>query len=303
MTLLHMLSAAAALLSVTNVALAADVCNGHAELCNIPYSNVTFVGAHDSPFSSVDGNLPSDNQDLSVADILKLGIRYLQGQTHKNVAGDFDLCHTNCLLLDAGTVVNFLGTVKTFLDSNPNEVVSILLTNGDNLDVSVFGSAFQNASIVDYAYVPPSNPLPIGSWPTLGDLIDSGKRLVVFLDYGADATKVPYILDEFAYYFETPFDVTNSSDFDACPINRPPNASPDGRMYIVNHFLDMDIFSIDVPNKGAAGTTNAAQGDGSIGEQAAVCEGLYGRAPNAIFLDWVDIGDAIKAQNELNGLS
>ena len=31
-----------------SLALAADVCNGHAELCSKSYSDVTFLGAHDS---------------------------------------------------------------------------------------------------------------------------------------------------------------------------------------------------------------------------------------------------------------
>lgn len=34
-------------------------------------------------------------------------------------------------------------------------------------------------------------------WPTLGQLIDSGKRVIVFLDSGADVSSVPFILPEF----------------------------------------------------------------------------------------------------------
>ena len=34
-------------------------------------------------------------------------------------------------------------------------------------------------------------------WPTLGDMIDSGKRVVAFLDYGANTTQVDFILPEF----------------------------------------------------------------------------------------------------------
>lgn len=157
---------------------AADVCNGKAEYCSRIYSNVTFVGAHDSAFV---GSEVSDNQDISLTDQLNLGIRYLQGQTHKNALGDLEMCHTSCFLLDAGSLESYLGTVKSWLDSNANEVVSMLLTNGDSLDVSEFDTAFKNAGMDSYAFVPSSNPLPIGSWPTLSDMIDSGKRLVVFL--------------------------------------------------------------------------------------------------------------------------
>jgi len=34
-------------------------------------------------------------------------------------------------------------------------------------------------------------------WPTLGQMIDSGKRVVVFMDSGADNGGVDYILPEF----------------------------------------------------------------------------------------------------------
>lgn len=111
---------------------------------------------------------------------------------------------------------------------------------------------------------------------------------------------VPYILDEFAYYFETPFDVTNAS-FPDCSINRPPGASADGRMYIVNHFLDVDVLGALIPDRDAADTTNAATGNGSIGAQAALCESLYHRPPNVVLVDFTDKGDIFAAQDALNG--
>ena len=34
-------------------------------------------------------------------------------------------------------------------------------------------------------------------WPTLDEMIDSGQRVVIFLDYGANKTQVDFILPEF----------------------------------------------------------------------------------------------------------
>lgn len=48
-----------------------------------------------------------------------------------------------------------------------------------------------------YIYVPPNVPMKYSDWPTLGEMIDSGKRVVMFLDAGADTTKVDFILPEF----------------------------------------------------------------------------------------------------------
>ncbi|KAJ5921702.1 hypothetical protein N7454_009176 [Penicillium verhagenii] len=287
--------------TTTTAATAAITCNGRTEYCTRSYSNITFIGSHDSAFV---GSLPQQNQNINITAQLDMGIRYLQAQTHKSLLDDsvLELCHTSCLLEDAGSLEAYLATIKGWLDDNPNEVVTVLLTNGDSLDISIFGSTFVSAGIDTYAFVPSYEPLAYADWPTLGDLIDSGKRLVAFLDYGANKSKVDYILDEFAYYFETPYDVTDST-FSNCSIDRPAGASASGRMYLVNHYLDLDIFGIDIPAREAATTTNAATGDGSLGAQATECEALWDHVPNVMLADFVDKGQVIEAQNDLNGFT
>lgn len=164
---------------------AQTTCNGRAEYCSRKYSSVSLIGAHDSPFV---GPLPQQNQNLDVTAQLNFGIRLLQGQTHQHENGNLELCHTSCLLEDAGTLESFLVTVKTWMDSHPNEVVTLLLTNGDSLPVSRFDEAFTSSGIKPYAFVPASNPnvLAIDAWPTLQELIDRGTRLVVFLGKHAE---------------------------------------------------------------------------------------------------------------------
>lgn len=73
-------------------------------------------------------------------------------------------------------------------------------------------------------------------------------------------------------------------------------------MYIVNHFLDLNIAGIDIPDDAADNTTNAATGTGSVGAQADLCIRLYGRAPVGVFVDYFEKGDVFAAQNALNGL-
>ena len=275
--------------------LAQTLCNGHAELCSRSYSNITSIGTHDSAFV---GELPQDNQDVSLEAQLDAGIRFLQAQTHKNLLGTLQLCHTSCFEEDAGDLETYLSTVKSWLDANPNEVLTILLVNGDNVPVSMFDDAYTSSGLKSYAYTPPTSPLAIDAWPTLQEMITAGTRLVAFLDAGANPS-VPYILDEFTYFFETPYDTTDPS-FPECTLDRPPGATPDGRMYIVNHFLDLDIAGIDIPDRMALNTTNAATGVGSIGAQADLCIGLYGRAPWGVLVDFFDQGNVFAAQNTLN---
>jgi hypothetical protein len=151
-------------------------CNGNAALCSRAYSNVTLIGTHDSAFVGI---LPTDNQLDSVTQQLDAGIRFLQAQTHVE-SGVLELCHTSCAELDAGPVTDYLSTIKTWMDGNPNQVVTLLLTNGDSVDVSEFGAAMTTSGLSSYAYTPPGQ-LSMSEWPTLQELIDDGTPLVMFL--------------------------------------------------------------------------------------------------------------------------
>jgi len=62
-------------------------------------------------------------------------------------------------------------------------------------------------------------------------------------------------------------------------------------MMIVNHFLDLNIFGILIPDKAADAKTNAATGTGSIGAQADLCIRTWGRSPNFILVDDFNIGN------------
>ena len=125
--------------------------------------------------------------------------------------------------------------------------------------------------------------------------------LLTSLDYGANTDTFPYILDEFAYFFETPFDTTDPN-FAECTLDRPAGASPDGRMYIVSHFLDVNVLGILIPDKGADQTTNVAIGTGSIGAQVGLFETTYERKPKGVLVDDFDKGNVFTAQNSMNGL-
>jgi hypothetical protein len=58
-------------------------------------------------------------------------------------------------------------------------------------------------------------------------------------------------------------------------------------MYIVNHFLDLQIGSILIPDDPADSTTNSAS---SIEAQANLCNGMYGRMPNGVLVDYFNVG-------------
>jgi len=281
----------------------ASVCNGNAELCSRSYGNVSFVGAHDS-YAVGFTNLAA-NQDYNVTQQLTDGVRLLQNQALNN-SGTIELCHTNCLLYDGGTLENYLTTVKTWMDVNTQDVVTILLVNIDDQPAALFGQVFQSVGLDQIAYVPENNTVPFNQWPTLGEMIDSGKRLVVFMDFEANDTNYPYIIPEFLNVWETAFDVTDPSF--SCAVNRT-QGDASQQMYLINHFLDSNqeiLGSIGslAPDKGALNVTNAASGPGSLGQQASDCTSEYGRPPNFLLVDFYEYGNGsvFDVAASLNGI-
>jgi len=261
----------------------ATTCNGSSDLCSRSFGNVTFVGAHDS--YAVGVNNLATNQDYNITQQLNDGIRMLQMQAH-NLSGVIQLCHTSCSLYNGGPLSTYLGTVKTWLDANPNEVLSLLIVNSDNFPPTEYDSVFKGAGLDTMSYAPPSASIPATEWPTLGNLIDSGKRLITFMDSSADFNSVPYIIDEFTNIWETPYDVTTTFD---CSVNRTKGDSST-QMYLINHFLDTLLLGQPVPDPSQANQTNAVSGTNSLGEQFDLCASQYGRNPNFMLVDFYEYG-------------
>ncbi|CDO75487.1 hypothetical protein BN946_scf184935.g23 [Trametes cinnabarina] len=263
----------------------ATTCNGHPELCDRSFGNVTFVGTHDS--YAVGTNNLAVNQDYNITQQLNDGVRMLQSQAHLS-NGVIHLCHTSCTLYDGGSLQDYLTEVKTWMDANPNDVVSLLIVNSDNVAPTEYDSVFKTVGLDTLAYAPESASLAASAWPTLGSLIDSGKRLVVFLTTKADFNSVPYLIDEFTNIWETAFDVTDTT-FD-CNVNRT-NGDSGTQMYLINHFLDKLVVGLPAPDPDHADTTNAVSGVGSLGQQVQTCAAQYGRNPNFMLVDFYEYGN------------
>ncbi|KAI6136450.1 PLC-like phosphodiesterase [Pisolithus sp. B1] len=255
----------------------ATTCNGSPDLCDRSFGNVTFVGTHDSYAVGVNNSTVATNQDYNISQQLKDGIRMLQVQVH-NQSGTIELCHTSCILYDGGPFSAYLETVKSWLDANPNEVLSILVVNSDGFPATAYDSLYKSAGLDTVSYAP--------AWPTLGSLIDSGTPLITFMDANANFTSVPYIISEFTNVWETPYDVTTTFD---CSVNRT-DGDPSTQMYLINHFLDEMLLGEPVPDPGQANETNAVSGPNSLGAQVELCVGEYGRSPNFMLVDFYEYG-------------
>ena len=270
-------------------------CNGYPEFCSLKYSNITHVAAHNSPF--VLANNAASNQDLPVLAQLNDGIRMLQGQTHFFPNNNtIYYCHTSCDILNAGTAESYFRTVNSWVASHPYDVLTLLIGNADSIGVGNYTSPLEASGLSRYVYTPPKIPMSSDDWPTLGEMILMSQRVVIFMDYHANQTEVPYILDEFSQMWETPFSPTNRS-FPCLP-ERPPGLSDKDardRLYLANHNLNTEIplggSSLLVPTTTLLNETNAASGFGSLGLAANNCRSEWGKPPNFLMVDYYEMGN------------
>lgn len=278
-------------------------CNNYPEFCTRKYSNITEICAHNSPFTRA--NNAARNQAYGVTTQLNDGVRMLQGQAHL-INGTLRYCHTSCDLLDAGPVEDYLREVTAWVEDHPFDVITIIFGNYDWLDkdsdgnslvtAANFADPIEKSGLAQYIYQPPKTAMTRDDWPTLGEMILKGKRVVTFIDYNPDTEKVPYMLWEFYNIWETPFSPTNTSF--PCDLGRPEgisNETQNNMMYMANHNLNTEInfggFSVLVPNVANVSQTNAVTGYGSLGLNSQQCTQQWGKPPNFLLVDFYNEGD------------
>jgi hypothetical protein len=296
-----------------------QACNNSPALCSRPYNNITHLGAHNSPFvrDSSTSFSTAGNHYFNSTVQLSAGVRLLTAQVHRDNSTDgtteWKLCHSFCNLLDAGTLTNWLVTIKAWMDANPNEVVTLLLVNADGASADDLGTSFTSSGITQYAYAPPTAGVAPTEWPTLQSMIANSTRLVTFVaSLPASSPSHPYLLDEFTYIYENPFETTTATNYSCVPDrpstlrNDPETASASGRMFLMNHFLyEQQLFGIETPNVTYIQTTNGALGIGSLGEQLGACGRVYGEAPTFVLVDFFNVGPvpAIASIDRVNGVA
>ena len=294
----------------------AAICNNSPQLCSRSYGNITHLGAHDSPFVSDASNnySLSGNQFYNSTVQLDAGVRLLTTQVHSASTGPLRLCHSDCALYDAGTLVDWLKGVNNWLDMNVNDVVTILVVNSAGADSATLGQQFSASGIAKYAYTPNfSSPPSPSSWPTLAEMISAKTRLVVFVDNLPRAdSATAYLMPELTYMFANAYEVLSPSNFSCLPARPTSLTWPASRsslsnyLFLQNHFLDAPLgdTGIVIPNMGASNSTNSPNADvvGSLASSANECTALYGRAPNFLLVDWFDRGPAMETVDRLNGV-
>lgn len=94
-----------------------------------------------------------------------------------------------CEILDAGPLEDTLDIIANWLKLNPHEVLTIMMNNIGDFHSRDLEPAFEASAVMPYLYI---KQRYTNQWPTLREMIETDKRLVVFLDIGADPSEVAW---------------------------------------------------------------------------------------------------------------
>ncbi|KAF2740305.1 hypothetical protein EJ04DRAFT_600308 [Polyplosphaeria fusca] len=298
-------------------------CNNSPLLCSQPYDTVTYLGAHDSPFlrDAASGFSSFGNQLLRTTTQLDAGVRLLSAQVHlasNNVTGkrELHLCHTTCALFDAGPLRDWLIEVRMWMDTNTNDIITLLLVNTAGVDARELEGVYSEADIARLGYVPPriDQPPPLSNktnptWPTLNEMIDRNERLVSLVDpLMPDPANAPYLLDQHTFTWENTYAVTDPANF-TCSPDRPANQTmygmlQSGRMFLMNHFLYwQQAFGIQTPDIRVVNDTNSWNSSGALGVHMVDCANQVTRQPAYVLVDFFNVGRAIASVDVFNKVS
>ncbi|MBV7242688.1 hypothetical protein [Streptomyces sp. MW-W600-10] len=287
-------------------------CLGSSRLCELRYDEAAYLTSHNAMSTTADRFI-GPLQDPDITTQLNTGVRALQLDTYRwespqdiaerldspeftpeqrrLISGAIDnvnppreglwLCHGVCR---AGAIelVPALEDIGDWLRAHPTEIVTLIVQ--DDISPEDTEKAFRAAGLDDLLHTPAADP--DAPWPTLGEMIDSGRRLVLFAEK-ADGP-APWYRNFYRYGMETPFAFRNPSEMTCAPHR----GGTGKQLFLLNHFIT---------NAGGsrldAGRVNARDW---VLERTRACEEQRGSPVTFIAVDYTTVGDALGAVNELN---
>jgi hypothetical protein len=299
-------------------------CNGYAELCDRHLDEVLFAGTHNSMASVDIAGWMFPQQEADIPHQLLDGIRALLFDVHYGFPGGsriktdtsaepmmgkvkaaigeegFEaalrirnrligvderhrklyLCHGLCEL-GAYELEPTLGRIRDFVVSHPDEVLVFIIE--DYVDPKEQALAFERAGLAEFVYKGPSGP----RWPTLRQLIQSGERVVVFIESGRAG--VTWLRPAFENFKETPFSFHKPDEF-SCRANR---GGEGGSLFLINNWVE----TTPTPKPSNAAIVNAYN---FLYQRAELCEQQRHHMPNIIAVDFYRTGALLRTVNKLN---
>lgn len=190
------------------------------------------------------------------------------------------MCHSNC---ETGALAfgKGLDEIKRFLVNHPDDV--LMLTLHDFTSPADTAAAIEAAGLGDrVATLQPGQPLP-----TLRELIDSGRNLLVFAERG-DPGGPPWYHNMYDWFQETQFSFTNKNQFN-CKPNR---GKPDAPLFLINHWI-----TVSPPDPPEEALVNSRA---VLNKRIEQCLKERGLVPNILQVQFAERGDLISTVQSLN---
>ncbi len=188
-------------------------------------------------------------------------------------------CHGFCEL-GAYEVVPTLRDIRDFMVRHPDEVVLLLIE--DYVEPADLARAFEEAELLPLVY---QDPVPV--WPTLGAIIASGRRVLVWIESGKPG--VPWLRAFQQTWQETPYTFHTPGDF-SCRPNRGGTA---GSLFLLNHWIE----TTPAPRPSNAAIVNAYD---VLYGRARQCGAERKHRVNVVQVDFFATGDLMRVVDSLN---
>jgi len=258
-------------------------CNGSLNLCSKQYNEAAYLTTHNA-FNSDEDGLSFPNQTHNIASQLNDGVRGLMIDVY-NHFGTPTAYHSFPIL---GTIPlsDIFNDIKTFLDNNPNEIVTIILecyVTANDIEDEINQSGLSN-----YLYTHNA------AWPTLQSMIDNDNRLVIFSDVDDASSSQSWYHYVWDYGAETHYSVATINDF-TCDFNR---GDPLNDLFILNHFVTDATLGYGLYNE-----SNDVNANPFFITRALDCQTQTNKFPNFVTVDYYELGDGLAVVDQLNGLT
>lgn len=150
-------------------------CNGFNELCDQRLDQITTLMTHNS-FNNQQHQFLFPNQCFSITRQLNDGVRGLMLDVYSSRKGP--VLYHGYSFLDKESLLSVMYEVRSFLQANPNEVISIIFQNSCTSEEIL--QVMDTLGLTEMIY------LHCGVWPTLKEMIVTNKRLVVMVENQKD---------------------------------------------------------------------------------------------------------------------
>lgn len=252
-------------------------------LCIRTYDDVAYLTTHNAFNDAADGFL-LPNQNNTITQQLNDGVRALMIDVYDK-DGVATVYHGFSYLGNA-PLTDKLDEIKAFLENNPQEIVTLILEN--YASPALIETALSQSGLLSHLFVKDTTTL---QWPTLQEMITSGKRLVIFSEADDGTPAQPWYHYIWDYAVETGYSAHNTGEF-SCDYNR---GNPDNPLFIVNHFITDATLGTGIEAQAAVANANPY-----LLNRLNECMNEHNKFPNFITVDFYERGDSKAAVDSIN---